>query len=176
MRLSSPKHIRTMQLDLERYVPGLLLWLSNKVSSSASALYHEKFGIGVTEWRVLAYFKIYPWSTASTACELMGLDKAAVSRAIATLVANGSLKSRPQGLRKIEYTVTSAGNKVHDSIYGYAMEREEALLAGIKPKQRELLVLLLKQMLSNLDGVQAVGRGHIEARVPLREKTGVKKI
>jgi len=75
-----------MQLDLDQYVPGLLLWLSNKVSSSASAIYHEKFGIGVTEWRVLAYFKIYPWSTASRACELMGLDKGAVSRSIGTLV------------------------------------------------------------------------------------------
>ena len=67
-----------MQLDLDTYVPGLLLWLSNRVSSSASSLYNEKFGIGVTEWRILSYFKIYPWSTASKACELMGLDKAKV--------------------------------------------------------------------------------------------------
>ena len=37
-------------------------------------------------------------------------------------------------------------------------------------KQRQLLVLLLKQMLSNLDGVQAVGRGHIEAKVSSRRK------
>lgn len=43
--------MKTMQLDLSTYVPGLLLWLSNRVSSSASSLYNEKFGIGVTEWR-----------------------------------------------------------------------------------------------------------------------------
>ena len=170
MRFSFPNQTRPMQLDLDRYVPGLLLWLSNKVSSSASALYHEEFGIGVTEWRVLAYFKIYPWSTASKACELMGLDKAAVSRATANLMASGSLKSRPQGLRKIEYHVTTAGSKLHDALYRYAIEREEALLAGMNAKQRQLLVLLLKQMLSNLDGVQAVGRGHIEAKVSSRRK------
>lgn len=87
-----------MQLDLDTYVPGLLLWLSNKVASSASSLYNEKFGIGVTEWRLLSYFKIYPWSTASKACELMGLDKGAVSRSVAMLVDNGWLESRPQGL------------------------------------------------------------------------------
>ena len=97
-RESTDRSETTMQLELERYVPGLLLWLSNKVSSSASLLYNEKFGVGVTEWRVLAYFNIYPWSTASKASELMGLDKGAVSRAIATLVGNGWLDSRPQGL------------------------------------------------------------------------------
>lgn len=147
-----------MQLDLDRYVPGLLLWLSNKVSSSASALYKERFGIGVTEWRVLAYFKIYPWSTASKACELMGLDKGAVSRAIANLATKGSLASRPKGLRKIEYRVTSAGDKLHDAVYRYAMVREEALLAGMSAKDREQLVHLMKQMLSNLENLQGVGR------------------
>lgn len=35
-RESTDRSETTMQLELERYVPGLLLWLSNKVSSSAS--------------------------------------------------------------------------------------------------------------------------------------------
>ncbi|MCM3563361.1 MarR family winged helix-turn-helix transcriptional regulator [Hydrogenophaga intermedia] len=148
-----------MQLDLDRYVPGLLLWLSNKVSSSASALYHDRFGISVTEWRVLAYFKIYPWSTASKACELMGLDKAAVSRSVAQLVANGFLESRPQGLRKIEYRVTAEGNRLHNAVYRFAMAREQALLKGISDAERVLLIDLLQRMLGNLEEVQQVGRG-----------------
>ncbi len=148
-----------MQLDLDRYVPGLLLWLSNKISSSASALYHERFGISVTEWRVLAYFKIYPWSTASKACELMGLDKAAVSRAIAQLVAKGVLASRPQGLRKIEYRVTTEGNQLHNAVYRFAMAREQALLQGISEAERVVLIDLLQRMLGNLGEVQQVGRG-----------------
>ncbi len=157
-RESTDRSETTMQLELERYVPGLLLWLSNKVSSSASLLYNEKFGVGVTEWRVLAYFNIYPWSTAFKASELMGLDKGAVSRAIATLVGNGWLDSRPQGLRKIEYQVTGEGSKWHNAIYRYAMAREEALLKGISATEREMLIDLLKRMLGNLDAVQQVGR------------------
>jgi DNA-binding MarR family transcriptional regulator len=147
-----------MQLDLDQYVPGLLLWLSNKVSSSASAIYHEKFGIGVTEWRVLAYFKIYPWSTASRACELMGLDKGAVSRSIGTLVEGEYLEPRPQGLRKIEYRVTARGTKLHDAVYRIAMAREEALLSGLSARDRAQLVRMLTHMLSNLDALQQVGR------------------
>lgn len=147
-----------MQLDLDRYVPGLLLWLSNKVSSSASALYHDKFGVGVTEWRLLAYFKLYPWSSASKACELMGLDKGAVSRSLGNLVAQGHLESRPQGLRKIEYRVTRKGNQLHDAIYLFAMAREDALLDGMTTEERQTLVRLLRHMLGNLDAVQRVGR------------------
>lgn len=147
-----------MQLDLDTYVPGLLLWLSNRVSSSASSLYNEKFGIGVTEWRILSYFKIHPWSTASKACELMGLDKGAVSRSIAFMVDNDWLEPRPQGLRKIEYHVTPAGNKLHNAVFRLAMAREEALLDNFSPSERELLIAMLKRMLGNLEGVQRVGR------------------
>ncbi len=147
-----------MQLDLDTYVPGLLLRLSNRVSSSASSLYNEKFSIGVTEWRILSYFKIYPWSTASKACELMGLDKGAVSRSIAFMVENGWLEPRPQGLRKIEYHVSPAGNKLHNAVFRLAMAREEALLAGFSAAERQLVIDLLKRMLSNLEGVQRVGR------------------
>ncbi len=147
-----------MQLDLDTYVPGLLLWLSNRVSSSASSLYNEKFGIGVTEWRILSYFKIHPWSTASKACELMGLDKGAVSRSIAFMVENGWLEPRPQGLRKIEYHVTPPGNKLHNTVFRMAMAREEALLDGFSATERELLIAMLKRMLGNLENVQRVGR------------------
>ena len=92
-----------MKLNLDRYVPGLLLWLSNKMASSASSLYRTHFDLGVADWRVLSYFEIHSWSTASSACDLMGLDKAAVSRSVALLQERGFLKSRPLGLRKIAH-------------------------------------------------------------------------
>lgn len=147
-----------MKLNLDRYVPGLLLWLSNKVASSASTLYRGKFDIGVTDWRVLSYFEIYPWSTASTASELMGLDKAAVSRSIAFLQANGWLESRPSGLRKIEFHTSSSGKKLHDKVFKLAMAREEALLSGFSKSERESLIKMLHRLLHNLDEVNRVGR------------------
>jgi DNA-binding MarR family transcriptional regulator len=147
-----------VKLDLDRYVPGMLLWLSNKVSSSASALYRARFDLGVTDWRVLSYFQIYPWSTASSACDLQGLDKAAVSRSVALLQEGGWLRSRPSGLRKIEYATTAEGRRLHDRIYQLAMAREEALLTGFSAAEREQLVQYLHRLLGNLDAVQAVGR------------------
>lgn len=146
-----------MKLDLPRYVPGLLSWLSNKVSASASQLYRERFDLGVTDWRMLSYFEIYPWSTASSAADLQGIDKGAVSRSVAMLLERGWLKSRPSGLRKIEYAATAQGNKLHDRIYRLAREREEALLTGFSAAERERLIQYMTRMLANLDAVQAVG-------------------
>src|SRR2546428_8744455 len=97
-----------MKLDLDRYVPGLLLWLSNKMSASASKLYRRQFDLGVTDWRVLAYIEIYPWSNGAQVCALIGLDKAAVSRSFSLLESRGILRSRPSGLRKVEYATTPA--------------------------------------------------------------------
>jgi DNA-binding MarR family transcriptional regulator len=146
-----------MKLDLERYVPGLLLWLSNKMASSASQLYRARFDLGVTDWRVLAYFEIHEWSTATQACELMGLDKAAVSRSVSLLKEGGWLKSRPDGLRRIEYATTASGTKLHDRIIVLAAAREEALLTGFSAKEREQLVAYLQRMLANLAIVNEVG-------------------
>jgi DNA-binding MarR family transcriptional regulator len=140
-----------MKLDLDRYVPGLLLWLSNKIASNASILYRERFGISVAEWRVLSFFKIYPWSTASQACDLMGLDKGGVSRSVSILEMNGWIDSRPQGLRKVEYRLTPSGNKLHNEIYKTAMEREQSLLFGISEEERDILISLLRRMLVNVD-------------------------
>jgi DNA-binding MarR family transcriptional regulator len=152
-----------MKLDLDRYVPGLLLWISNRLTSTASQLYRTRFGIGVTEWRVLSYFQIYPWSTASSACELMGLDKAAVSRSVATLCTGGYLDSRPEGLRRIEYTLTAKGRALHDRIILAALAREKALLDGFSEEERAMLVQMLHRMLANIPSLRLAGEEQVDA-------------
>lgn len=147
-----------MKLDLDQYVPGLLLRLSNSISNTASIVYRERFGISITDWRLLSFFKLQPWSTGSQACELMGLDKAAVSRAASFLAEQGWLEARPQGLRKIEYRLTPEGNKLHNEVYKVAMAREEALLAGFSAKEKQALVAMMWRMFENVHAVRRVGR------------------
>lgn len=146
-----------MKLRLDHYVPGLLLWVSNRLTSTASQLYRTRFGIGVTEWRVLSYFQVYPWSTASSACELMGLDKAAVSRSVATLCDCGFLEPRPAGLRRVEYRLTAAGRAMHDRVAVAALSREEVLLDGFSAGERAMLIGFLHRMLANIPNLRQVG-------------------
>ena len=141
-----------------RYVPGLILWISNKLSSSASQLYGPSFGIGLTDWRVLAFFEIHPWTTAAQACASIGFDKAAVSRSVGWLQKGGWLKSRPCGLRKVEYSTTPSGKTLYKKVAEVALAREEALLTGLSAAERESLIDLLHRLLGNIDVVQEVGR------------------
>ncbi|MDB6002660.1 MAG: MarR family transcriptional regulator [Rhizobacter sp.] len=161
------------KLDLDTYIPSLLLWVSNKMSASATQLYSSKFGIGVTDWRVLAYFEAYPWTTASSAGGITGIDKAAISRSVAFLVESGWLRSRPEGLRKIEYATSASGKRLYARVYVRAMERQEALLTGVSSEQRALLAALLRTMLGNLDAVARVGqdRPSLPARRRNRQTT-----
>src|SRR3546814_8589262 len=41
-------------LDLERFLPYRLSVLSNRVSQTIADFYVERFGLAVTEWRVIA--------------------------------------------------------------------------------------------------------------------------
>jgi DNA-binding MarR family transcriptional regulator len=149
--------LSSLKLDLDRYVPGLLVWLSNKMSASASQLYRQLFDLGVTDWRVLAYIYIFPWSTGAQVCQLIGLDKAAVSRSFAYMEERGLLKSRPSGKRKVEYAVTVEGRRLYDKISKIALAREQALLTGYSEKERDLLIQFLHRLLDNLAAVDRVG-------------------
>ena len=69
-------------LDLDHYVPAYLTFLAGKISSSASATYRPKFGVGITDWRIMALLATEPWISAGRVCDVIGLDKAAVSRSV----------------------------------------------------------------------------------------------
>jgi DNA-binding MarR family transcriptional regulator len=147
-----------MKIIGNRHVPGLITWISNKLSNSASQLYLPRFGISLTDWRVLAFFEVHPWTTAAQACLSMDFDKAAVSRSVGLLQREGYLKSRPRGLRKIEYSTTATGKTLYKKMLRVALAREEALLTGLSSAERETLIRLLQQLLANVGAVQKVGQ------------------
>src|SRR5258708_10049605 len=62
-------------LDLERYVPAFVTFIANKLSRSATAFYQRRFGVNVTEWRMMSLLAIEPGITASRICYVIGFDK-----------------------------------------------------------------------------------------------------
>lgn len=143
-------------LDLQRYVPALLTWVSSKLFSNTSHLYREKFGLGITDWRVLVFIEIFPWSTGAEVSAYTGLDKGAVSRSLAYLSDREWLKSKSDGLRKVKYSTSRLGKKLYQRILKTALAREQALLTGFSEQERELLINLLHRLLENLQEVDKV--------------------
>jgi len=139
-------------LDLERYVPALLVFLANKLTSGASTLLRRHFGVGTTEWRIMALLAIEPWITANRICKVIGFDKAAVSRAVAVLQDKALVLSRAHASdsRSQELTLSKSGWRLHDRIILMSLEREERLLSGLKPAEREQLIVLLNRLLAKI--------------------------
>jgi len=147
---------KATHLPLERYVPGLLLWLSNKLTGSASQVYRRRFGISIVEWRVLSYLAVYETGTGSQMSQLMGSDKAGLSRA-ASVLQNKKLIKSQQGLgRNLEFLLTAKGKAMHDRVIHLALARQDALLTGLNKSEVEDLVKYLNVLLRNLPAVEAI--------------------
>lgn len=145
------------QLDLERYVPALVTSLSNKLSAGASNCYRKHFDIGVIEWRVLAMLKVESNISANRICQVIGLDKAAVSRALKQLQVSGHvsfIKDQQDG-RSSFVQLTQQGINLHDKIYAVALEREKLLLAGVSQEDLDVLIKVLLQLNKNIKQVNA---------------------
>jgi DNA-binding MarR family transcriptional regulator len=143
-------------IKLERHVPGLLLWLSNKLSASASQTYRKLFGLGIVEWRILSYLGIFGWGTGAQMSQLMGTDKAAMSRGAAVLQEKGLVKSRSGLGRNLEFGLTKKGQKIHDRIAPLAIARGEVLLSGLSAAEVDTLIRLLHVLLDNLSAVETM--------------------
>ena len=146
-----------LHLDLGRYVPGLLNFLSNKLSAGASKCYRKHFGVGVVEWRMLSMLAVENGVTANRICQVIGLDKSLVSRSLQQLEQAKYVTSQVDSRDARRYTVslTEQGRALHDRIYRVAMEREQRLLADLSPAEVDVLVNLLERMHGRVESVNA---------------------
>ena len=137
-------------LDYDTYVTGMIAWLANRLSIGAAATYRGLFGIGVMEWRVMAHLAIEPGSTGARIGRVIGLDKAAVSRTVATLLHRG-LATRVEGAgRGQQWALTDAGAALHARVLASALDREAWLLAPLSVAERTTLRTLLIRLLQHV--------------------------
>ncbi len=149
-----PDPARRETLDLERYVPAFLSLLSNKLSAAASRECREAFGLGATDWRVMAQIAVSPRSSAARLCLCTGLDKAAVSRSFAALAGRGLVRLETRG-RDREAALSTRGERLHAHLLALALEREQRLLAGFSDHETSTLRRLLRRLVANLPAVDA---------------------
>lgn len=145
-------------LNLERYVPALLTFLTNKMSTGASQCYRKHFGIGIVEWRLLALLAVEQQISANRMVQVIGLDKSAVSRALQLLEREQliTIDTDSKDARKYTVSLTVSGQELHNRVLVVALERERLLLAGLSRKEVEVLIGCLNKMSAQLDAVNAV--------------------
>ncbi|WP_157217195.1 MarR family winged helix-turn-helix transcriptional regulator [Flavisphingomonas formosensis] len=139
------------KLDFDAFVPFTLIAIANRIARSASRAYLGQFGIGLNEWRLMAYLRVHPGITANQICDASELDKAAVSRSLRQLelrklvaVGRGAGDPRGRALR-----LTAAGDTLHDRLVRVALARETMLLAGFSAEEQAQLRSFLSRLRTN---------------------------
>jgi len=139
-------------LNLSGYVSYHLTVLANKLSSGASRLYLEHYGIGIIEWRMMALLALEPGVSPAHVCQFIGLDKGAVSREMRKLEAKGyvTVEGDPGGSRRRSLALTPEGYAIHDEVLYAALERERRLLKGLSAAEVQTLLSLLVRTSANI--------------------------
>jgi len=148
------------ELRLERFLPYRLSVLSNRVSQDIAGLYSERFGLSITEWRVMAVLGGGSKLSANEVSERTAMDKVAVSRAVSRLLDKRYLLRQLHGSdrRRSELKLSAKGRAVFDQIVPLALAYERSILSVLADgEQRELLAILDK-----LEAAELAMKPHIE--------------
>lgn len=132
-------------LDLEQFLPYRLSVLSNRISQDIARLYADRFGLGITEWRLIAVLGRYPGLSAGELAERTAMDKVAVSRAVASLLAAGRLIRDVHGhdRRRCVLELSDEGYRVYAEVAPAALAYERRLLSNLDANDRAALSRLI---------------------------------
>jgi DNA-binding MarR family transcriptional regulator len=138
-------------LDLEHFLPYRLSVLSNRVSQTIAGAYARRFGIGVTEWRVIAVVGRYPGLSANAVAARTAMDKVAVSRAVARLLDRGLLQREMHGddRRRSVLQLSEDGYRIYDEVVPLALDCERRLLEKLSDEERATLHALIDRLMQD---------------------------
>ena len=136
------------ELRLERFLPYRLSVLSNRVSQDIAGLYSERFGLSITEWRVMAVLGHEHNLSANQVAERTAMDKVAVSRAVSQLLEKKLLlrQTHGQDRRRSELKLSAKGRAVFDQIVPLALALEHRILASLAPSEQSQLLAILDKL------------------------------
>lgn len=135
-------------LELERFLPYRLSVLSNRISQTIAHAYADRFGLAITEWRVIAVLGRYPELSASEVAERTAMDKVAVSRAVARLLQRHLLQREIHrgDRRRSVLALSEAGYKVYDDVVPVALRYERELFAALDDEERATFDRLMSKL------------------------------
>lgn len=135
-------------LELECFLPYRLSVLSNRISQAIARIYQQRFGLDVTEWRIMAVLGRYPGLSAGEVAERTAMDKVAISRGVARLLERELITRavHEDDRRRSILGLSEAGRAVYDEIAPLALDYEQRLLAELADEEREWLQRLLARL------------------------------
>jgi DNA-binding MarR family transcriptional regulator len=132
-------------LELDSFLPYRLSVLSNTLSHAIARVYDKRFGLSVTEWRVMAVLGYNTDISAREVAERTAMDKVAVSRALARLLEKKLIErsTAAHDKRQSVLRLSEEGWLIYDQVAPLALEHEQRLLSHLSEEEREWLAKIL---------------------------------
>lgn len=141
------------KIDIDRHATAQINMLANKLMLKSSHAYTQKFGIGMMEWRVISVLFSNLNSSVQSISDILGLDKAAISRTIKKLQEKEYITviSNSEDKRQYIIDLTNSGRSLYGVASDFAKERERELLSDLDESQKNELFNLLKILRHKVD-------------------------
>jgi DNA-binding MarR family transcriptional regulator len=148
-RRKTPEKAKESGLVLEHFLPYRLSVLANRVSRAIARRYADEFDLTIAEWRVIAILGRFSGLTAREVAETTEMDKVAISRAVARLIANKRVSARAdyEDARRQLLSLTREGERIYQRIAPVALASEARLLQALSPGEQAALDRLLDRLL-----------------------------
>lgn len=137
--------------EITEFLPYLLNRAADSASIGFQRYYKSNYGMLQTEWRVMFHLGRFETMTAKQICELAGLHKTKVSRAVRALEIKRFLKRQevPEDRRNEQLELTKLGQKVYEKLAEEAERFEQQMISELSESERQLFKKCLKRMLSD---------------------------
>lgn len=134
-----------LALDFSRFLPYRLSVLANTVSQDIATEYEARFGLTVTQWRVMATLGRHDKLAARDVARHAAMDKVAISRAVAGLVERKLVirQIARHDRRESRLRLSAAGRRIHNQIVPLALEHERRLLERLNVEEQRWLLRIL---------------------------------
>jgi len=124
---------------LDEFLPYQLVVLAGRVSRDFSTIYREKYGLSVSEWRVLAHLSQAGAVSVREIHAKVDMDKSKVSRAASRLEKAGYVtkETHTSDRRLVALALTTAGREIIQQLTPLARQFEREVLAQLGGKAGE---------------------------------------
>tara|TARA_B100000683_G_scaffold32681_1_gene28679 strand:- start:18582 stop:19016 length:435 start_codon:yes stop_codon:yes gene_type:complete len=132
---------------------SLVRVLSNRIGRAFHGEIETKFGITISEWRVLMTLTSEKGVSAAEITNSWAMEKMMVNRAIQRLVDNGCITRErdPNDRRRYRLALTTKGRKLYDKIAPTANKRYNELMSAIDSDETDALVRALQKIIQRAE-------------------------
>lgn len=145
--------ISMQKINIDRHATAQINMLANKLMLKSSTAYTQNFGIGMMEWRVISVLSNNANSSLQLVSDILGLDKAAVSRTVKKLEEKKyiSVEGDENDKRVYVINLTELGQQLYEVAADFAIAREQLLLQELDEEEKDQLFHLLKKLRNTVD-------------------------